>query len=92
MLSLGVSPIVEKKAEGIFSGKKIVLTGTLETLTRGEAAEAIEKLGGTVQSSVTKDTDLVVAGEKAGSKLEKAQKLNKQVINEKEFISLINNA
>ncbi|EKS54236.1 NAD-dependent DNA ligase, partial [Citrobacter freundii ATCC 8090 = MTCC 1658 = NBRC 12681] len=65
---------VEAGADLPFSGKTIVLTGTLTQMSRQEAEEAIVRLGGKVTSSVSKKTDLVIAGEKAGSKLEKAEK------------------
>ena len=64
---------------------KIVLTGTLPTLSRGQATELVENAGGKVTSSVSKATDLVVAGEEAGSKLEKAQQLGVLVIDEAEL-------
>ena len=67
----------------------IVLTGKLEKYSRDEAAEIIERLGGQATSSVSKSTSLVVAGEKAGSKLTKAQNLGIKVINEDEFIEMV---
>lgn len=73
-------------ADGVFKGLKIVLTGTLPTLSRPEATELIENAGGKVTSSVSKATDLVVAGEEAGSKLEKAQALGIAVIDEAELL------
>ena len=73
-------------ADGVFKGLKIVLTGTLPTLSRPEATELIENAGGKVTSSVSKATDLVVAGEEAGSKLEKAQALGITVIDEAELL------
>jgi len=91
LLAIGVSPVSEKKKTGgVFAGMKVVLTGTLTSYTRSQAAEIIEKEGGTVQSSVTKETDLVLAGENAGSKLDKANKLGKKIISENDFNSLIN--
>jgi DNA ligase (NAD+) len=70
-------------------GKKFVLTGTLPTLSRKEASEMIEKHGGNVTSSVSKNTDFLLAGESAGSKLAKAEKLNIPVLNESEFREMI---
>jgi len=73
---------------GLFAGKTFVLTGTLPTLKREEASAKIEALGGKVSSSVSKKTDYVLAGEDAGSKLEKAKALGVQVITEAEFLAL----
>ncbi len=75
-------------ALGALAGKIFVLTGTLPTLKREEAAAKIEALGGKVSGSVSKKTDYVVAGEEAGSKLEKAQKLGVKVIDEAELLRL----
>ena len=86
---LGVNPRQLEKKEGVFSGKTVVLTGKLTLFTRGQAQEKIESMGGSVGSGVTKATDLVVAGEKAGSKLVKAEKLGVKVINEAQFLELI---
>lgn len=74
------------------TGKTFVLTGTLPTLTRNDAAELIENQGGKVTSSVSKKTDYVVAGEEAGSKLDKAQKLSITVLNEAELMALLDTA
>ncbi|MGA3163077.1 MAG: NAD-dependent DNA ligase LigA [Verrucomicrobiota bacterium] len=74
---------------GPFAGKTFVLTGTLPTMTREEATAKIESLGGKVSGSVSKKTDFVVAGEDAGSKLDKAQKLGVKIISEKEFRAMI---
>jgi DNA ligase (NAD+) len=73
---------------GKFAGKTFVLTGTLPTLKREEAAAKIEALGGKVSGSVSKKTDYVVAGAEAGSKLEKAQTLGVKIIDEAEFLKL----
>ncbi len=70
-------------------GKTFVLTGTLPTLTREEAKALIEKFGGKAVSSVSKKTDFVLAGEKAGSKLEKAQALGIRIISEDEFLNML---
>ncbi|MGA2802324.1 MAG: NAD-dependent DNA ligase LigA [Verrucomicrobiota bacterium] len=75
-------------AAGPFAGKTFVLTGTLPTLTREEATARIESLGGKVSGSVSKKTDFVVAGEDAGSKLDKAQKLGVKIISEAEFLKM----
>ncbi|MEG2540225.1 MAG: NAD-dependent DNA ligase LigA [Clostridia bacterium] len=80
---------VEQKA-GAFSGKKVVLTGSLPTYKRGEATKMIEDNGGEIAASVSKTVDIVLAGEDAGSKLEKAQKLGIKIINEEEFVAMLN--
>jgi len=87
-LNLGASEkkIQEKKA---FSGKTFVLTGKLEKYTRDEAGAIIEGFGGRVTSSVSKSTDMVLAGSDAGSKLEKARSLDVKVIGEEEFNNMI---
>ncbi len=73
---------------GPFAGKTFVLTGALPTLTREEATAKIESLGGKVSGSVSKKTDFVLAGEDAGSKLDKAQKLGVKIISEAEFLKM----
>lgn len=80
----------EKKGEGVFTGKTFVLTGTLPTMNRNEASKLITENGGKVSSSVSKKTDYVLAGEEAGSKLEKANTLGITVISEEEFLNMIN--
>jgi DNA ligase (NAD+) len=77
------------EAEEAFAGKQFVLTGRLETLTRDEARALIEARGGRVTSTVSKKTDYVVAGEEAGSKLEKAQALKLNVIDEAQLKELL---
>ena len=73
--------------ETIFSDKTFVLTGSLERFTRDEAKEKIEALGGICSSSVSKKTNVVIAGNEAGSKLEKAKNLNITIWDEEEFIN-----
>lgn len=79
----------EREGEASLAGQTFVLTGKFETLTREEAREQIEILGGTVSSSVSRKTNYVVVGESPGSKLKKAQKLGLQTIDEKELLKLI---
>ena len=87
---VGVAPTwSEEKKEGIFSGQSVVLTGTLSSFKRSEAQKLIEERGGVCQSSVTAKTTLVIAGEEAGSKLDKAKKLGIKVIDENEFKSML---
>ena len=78
-------------SNSFFSGKKVVLTGSLTNFSRDRAEEIIENLGGTTTSSVTNKTEIVLAGENAGSKLEKAKKLGIYIMSEDEFIKLIDN-
>ena len=80
---------VSAATAGPLSGKTLVVTGTLEKYTRDQIEALIERLGGHAASSVSKSTDYLVAGEKAGSKLDKARKLNVKVISEAEFDDLI---
>ena len=93
LLSAGVAPkAAARQAEGgIFQGKTLVVTGTLPTLSRQEAEDFIRSHGGTAASSVSKKTSFVVAGEKAGSKLDKAQKLGIPVLNEAQLLAMANN-
>ncbi len=84
-----MAPAVEEVTEGAFSGKTVVLTGTLPTMTRGEAGKRIEASGGKVSSSVSKKTDYVLAGVEAGSKLEKAKKLGVAILDEEAFLQML---
>ena len=80
---------ISKAANSYFSGKTVVLTGTLDSMGRKEATEKLENLGAKVTGSVSKATDCVVAGHDAGSKLDKAQALGITVLDETEFLELI---
>ncbi len=86
----GVVPVwSETKKEGVFSGEFVVLTGTLSGYKRSEAQKLIEERGGVCQSSVTAKTTLLLAGEDAGSKRAKAEKLGVKIIDEAEFNRLL---
>lgn len=78
--------VKEETAGGAFEGERAVLTGKLSSMGRREAGELIRRLGGEVQSSVTKTTTLVIAGEDAGSKLEKARAKGIPILTEEEFL------
>lgn len=82
-------PASEKQIPQSFAGKTFVLTGTLPTLTRDEASEMIRLRGGKAAGSVSKKTDYVVAGENAGSKLDKATTLGITILNEAEFLAMV---
>jgi len=71
------------------NGESWVVTGTLETMGRDEATQKLQALGARVSGSVSSKTKCVVAGEKAGSKLDKAQKLEIRVMNEQEFLDFL---
>ena len=79
----------KKEDETIFTGKTVVLTGSLENFTRDEASEIIENMGGKTSSSVSKKTDYVLYGSEAGSKLTKAQALGIKLITESDFLEMI---
>ena len=81
--------IEEEGADDRFKGKTFVLTGALDRFSRKEAEDIIEKFGGKASSSVSKNTDYVLAGEDAGSKLRKAQELGIKVISENDFAEMI---
>lgn len=85
---------VKKRAgdrEGV-SGKNFVFTGTLSSMTRDEAERRVEELGGKASSSVSRNTDYVVAGNESGSKVKKAEELEVRIISEEEFLKLIGNS
>ena len=83
--------IKETKTDGVLSGKKVVLTGTLAKYTRDAAKEILEQMGATVSGSVSSKTDIVLAGADAGSKLTRAQELGITIWDESDFESAINN-
>lgn len=94
LIELGVDPIddtAEPSADHPANGVTFVVTGRLETMSRSEAQNRIKSLGGKVTGSVTKKTNYLVSGAEAGSKLEKAQRLDVHVINESEFIAFMGN-
>lgn len=92
LIAAGVTPeyVERTAAQGAFSGQFVVLTGTLEGFKRSEAQKLVEERGGECQSAVTSKTTLVVAGEAAGSKLEKARKLGIKIIDEAAFKDMLN--
>jgi len=86
---LGVKPVFEKKT-GKFVGQNFVVTGTLETMSREQIADAVRELGGTFQSAVAKDTTYLVTGGKVGaSKLKKAESYGTTILNEQSFLKLL---
>jgi DNA ligase (NAD+) len=97
LASLGVNTVYKgpklikaEDSDSYLAGKTIVLTGKLEQLARNEAKEGIEALGGKVTGSVSKNTDLVVAGEAAGSKLKKAEELSIEIWDEARLVAELN--
>ena len=82
---------VEVPADGALSGKTFVITGTLPSMTRDEAKDLIQSAGGKVVGSVSGKTNYLVAGDKAGSKLAKAERLNVEILDEAALSNLVNN-
>ena len=93
LLSAGVIPAekaqADENAPQPLVGKTVVVTGTLPSLSRSEAEDLIRQMGGTAAGSVSKKTSYVLAGEKAGSKLTKAQDLGIEILDEAAFMRLI---
>jgi DNA ligase (NAD+) len=90
LLAAGVAPRAEPvEARGTFAGKTVVITGGLTALSRDDARAEIERRGGKVSASVSRKTDLVVAGQEAGSKLKKAVELGLEVVDEAGFLELL---
>ena len=79
----------KKSVSSDFSGKTFVLTGTLSTMSRDEAKEKIRAMGGNVSSSVSTNTDFVIAGENPGSKLDNAEKMGVKIIDEDSFVKML---
>jgi len=92
LLQAGIVIKQPERHEGPLTGKTFVLTGTLSSLTRGQAEERIKSLGGAVGSNVTKKTDYLIVGADPGSKLEKAQRLKVPVLDEAAFLALLGGA
>ncbi len=88
-VGLNFTSAKNKHESNLLEGKTFVLTGTLSSMSREEAKELIQNNGGTVASSISKNTNYLVAGESAGSKLEKAQKLKITVLSEEQFLEMI---
>ncbi|MCM3706194.1 MULTISPECIES: NAD-dependent DNA ligase LigA [Cytobacillus] len=86
----GPKPVSAESSDSFFAGKTVVLTGKLEIMSRNEAKDKIEAIGGKVSGSVSKKTDVVIAGEDAGSKLAKAQELGVEVWNEERLVEELN--
>ena len=89
LLEAGIEIKKPERREGPLTDKTFVLTGTLSSLTRGEAEERIKALGGAIGSSVSKKTDYLVVGADPGSKLEKAQRLKVPILEETTFLALL---
>ncbi|MCI8325524.1 MAG: NAD-dependent DNA ligase LigA [Clostridia bacterium] len=89
LLAQGICFEEKQVRTGVFSGERVVLTGSLTSLKRSKAKSAIEDNGGSVSDSVSKSVTLVIAGEDAGSKLDKAKKLGIRVIDESEFLRML---
>lgn len=82
-------PAIEKPSQQPLAGKTFVITGTLDSMTRGEAKERLQSLGAKVSGSVSNKTDYVIAGSEPGSKIEKAARLGVEILDEKDLLALI---
>lgn len=89
LLSAGITFKKIEKKEGALTGKKLLFTGTLKSMSREEAKKLVEAQGGVVKSSVTKDLDFLVVGAAPGSKFEEAKKLKVKILTEEEFLKYI---
>ena len=88
LAKLGIDPRGDRPGGGVFDGKTFVITGTLPTMSRDEAKAKIEATGGKTTGTVSKKTDYLLAGEKAGSKLAKAKALEIPILDEAKFLKL----
>lgn len=89
LLELGVKPLAEERGEAVFEGEKFVITGTLNTMSRGEATTLLERSGGRVTSSVSAKTDYVLVGDSPGAKADKAATLGVTILNEQELLAML---
>lgn len=89
ILEAGIEFKKDEKVTGMFTGKKLLFTGSLNSMSRPEAKKLVEAQGGTVKNSVTKDLDYLVVGADPGSKLEEAKKLNVKILDENEFLNML---
>ena len=91
LLGEGVTPIYEEvhAEESIFTEKTVVITGTIEGLSRNQIRDIVERKGGKVSSSVSKKTDFVIVGEDPGSKYDKAVELGIEIINEERLKDIV---
>ena len=87
---LSITYVENKSFDNFFSNKHLVFTGTLSELSRDEAKYLAKTKGAKILSSISKKTDFLIAGEKAGSKIDKATKLGIKILNEKDFLKKIN--
>lgn len=88
--AIGIDPVYRTNvSRGAFAGKKVLLTGSLQNYTRSQASKLIEERGGEIAPSVSRSVNLVVAGEDAGAKLNKARALGIEIIDEQRFIELL---
>ncbi len=89
LIQSGITFKDQKREEGFFTGKSVVFTGTLSSMTRDDAKKIVEAEGGTVKSSVTKDINFLIVGDNPGSKLQTARSYNITIITEEEFLKKI---
>lgn len=89
ILDAGVTFAEPQKKTGLFTGKKVLFTGTLSSMSRPEAKKILEEQGGIVKSSVTKNLDYLVVGTEPGSKLDEAKKLNIKILSEDKFLEML---